>query len=754
MSPALRRTYAAVALFLFAFPLVMVKPGMPINLKSDEPAYYLMALSLVRDLDLRCDLHDIQRLVQEFPYTTTKNLILATGDRWQTVYFGKPYLVSLVAAPLVALFGANGFVATNMALLLLSVWLGALYLRQFNPEGLALLYSAGFFLLSNAFAYVFWLHTEVLCIASVTIALYLAFTPADGAPPAGRWAAWRARLWNERTRPFFSGAALIAAAYNKPYLAALGLPALALAWRGRSWRGAATWVAGFAAAGVLVCGISWALIGKPSAYLGLERAGVSVESYDEMPPLPKLRAPHPTAGPANSFRWILTSFRASNLRYDIGYFLLGRHTGLFVYAPFALLSVLLFLAHGRRSGARWFLAATLAGVAFYTLTFIWFNWHGGGGFIGNRYYVNALPGFLFLVTRIAPAGLVPAGYAAAGLFVGSIAFTPFGNPVPAPTLQAHVRNAPFRLFPLEHTLLRQIPGYRGTPGGAGTWIQGRTDLFRPLGEALWVVGGQRVELDLLAPGPLARPVFEVSTRVAPNRVRLALGRARTTLDFASAEPPGNVQRVALAPGKGKTRPDPRDRRQPAHVAYTLTVEAERQAWHRMIVPFRESKKVPTRWQSMEEGIQEPDWTENELDILVGAVVTYLGEEEELARDVYAIDWLDVPLAAELPAGRIVSQRIRLRNASDGTWRSAGATQVAIAYHWRTPEGEPVVWEGWRTPLRADVGPGEEVALLLEIETPKTPGRYVLELDAVRERIAWFSDRRPESVHRLPIDVVP
>jgi hypothetical protein len=109
-----------------------------------------------------------------------------TDDGWQTVWFGKPYLISLFAAPAVAVFGADGFLGTNMALLMLSIWLGALYLRRFNPDGLALLFSAGFFLLSNAFAYVFWIHTEVLCMASVTACLYLAFTPASLEAPTSR----------------------------------------------------------------------------------------------------------------------------------------------------------------------------------------------------------------------------------------------------------------------------------------------------------------------------------------------------------------------------------------------------------------------------------------------------------------------------------------------------------------------------------------------------------------------------------------
>src|SRR5512147_2349670 len=152
MSRPTRYVFLALAVLLVVFPATIAKPGQPMNLKSDEPAYYLMALSLAKDFDLRCEAGDIRRLAVEFPNDIVNNLILMSGDGWKTVYFGKPWLVSLIAAPATAAFGSGGFVATNMALLMLSVWLGALYLRKWNPEWLALLFSAGFFLLSNAFA--------------------------------------------------------------------------------------------------------------------------------------------------------------------------------------------------------------------------------------------------------------------------------------------------------------------------------------------------------------------------------------------------------------------------------------------------------------------------------------------------------------------------------------------------------------------------------------------------------------------------
>ena len=55
-------------------------------------------------------------------------------------------------------------------------------------------------------------------------------------------------------------------------------------------------------------------------------------------------------------------------------------------------------------------------------------------------------------------------------------------------------------------------------------------------------------------------------------------------------------------------------------------------------------------------------------------------------------------------------------------------------------------------LPKDVAPGETAAIVLEIATPRAPGRYVLEVDALRERLAWFDDRVPGTARRFPIDV--
>ena len=47
---------------------------------------------------------------------------------------------------------------------------------------------------------------------------------------------------------------------------------------------------------------------------------------------------------------------------------------------------------------------------------------GGGGFIGNRYFSNAYPAFIFVVTAVRPVWLTLAGTSLASALLGSILF--------------------------------------------------------------------------------------------------------------------------------------------------------------------------------------------------------------------------------------------------------------------------------------------------------------------------------------------
>jgi hypothetical protein len=408
------------------------------------------------------------------------------------------------------------------------------------------------------------------------------------------------------------------------------------------------------------------------------------------------------------------------------YFLLGRHTGLFPYAPFSLVALVLFLLHARRSAARWLTLLALASIGLYFLCFIAFNWHGGGGFIGNRYFVMAYPAFLFLVTRLGPGWLTGAGYAAGALFLGAILTTPYGAPVHRPTLQAHTRGPAFSWLPLELSLRRQIPGYWGDLE-TDVWFWGRKDVFEPHGTEFLIHGATTVEVWMMARQPLGEVALQIRNPAAKNRVELSLGGDRQVLEF---DRPATTQ-VVLRP------------RRPFSVRREGEVDNH---VYRLFVTTSTIQILEIEFEP-EDGVQRPP-----KYFPAGARIAYLGSPAELEADVYTIDWEASPPPGAVGAGRTFRLPLRVRNASQGRWRHTGAARVQFSYHWLDEEGGTVVREGLRTVLPHAVEPGGAAELTLEVLAPPQAGRYVLELDAIRERVSWFSRQRPESVLRLPVEV--
>jgi len=716
-----------LTLFLVLAPLAVEKPGLPVSLKADEPAYYLMALSLAHDHDLRCDLGDIQRLDEEYPYLPVRNLILMSDDGWNTVYFGKPYIYSLLAAPAAGLFGANGLVSLNLLLLMAMVWMGASYLARYNSDIEGTLFSLGFFFLSTSFAYAFWLHPEIFNMVSVMTSLYLMFHVDDPEPSVERhFGRWRQRFVT--AAPLLSGAVLAFGTYNKPVLAAFALPSLYRLLSRRRYRDLGAWMAGAVVTMALLAGISVALTGHPSAYLGVERSGVPVESVDEMPVEARPITPDAVPVTKNSWSWIfhLPQVTAGGLLRDVGYFFYGRHTGLIPYMPFAVLSVLLFLFHGRRSKTRWLTLAALAAVAAFFLLFIPFNWHGGGGFIGNRYFINAYPAFLFLVTRIRPLWTMFAGYGAGALLVGTLTLTPYGKPVQYPTLQAHVRSPIFRLFPLELPKLERIPGYHGI-AQPGAWFMGRKDVAQKHQGELWVHGGVDVELWMRTDKPLERAFFQVRTLAPGNDVEMTLGGAYASLHFAAGDP-SRIQIVELQPEAPIWVE--RQKRKPTLYHYRMTVRTT----HGRRPPLPPAMKLAV--------------------FPVGVALRYLGTEDPRQREVFAATWSEVELPEEVPAGSRFQVHAQLTNRSAESWPANGALKVQAAYHWLDSDGETILWDGRRTRLPRDLAAGDTVELELEVQAPEAVGRYDLVLDPVYEQVGWFSARSPTNAshHEVAVTV--
>lgn len=110
-----------------------------------------------------------------------------------------------------------------------------------------------------------------------------------------------------------------------------------------------------------------------------------------------------------------------------------------------------------------------------------------------------------------------------------------------------------------------------------------------------------------------------------------------------------------------------------------------------------------------------------------------------------------PPGSSVPAGDQASVSLRVVNRSAGVWPSRGDRAVRVGARWREG-GAPVGGEA-RGELPADLAPGEEATVALELRAPGRPGRLQLEAGLLQESVAWFADRGGSLV-RTEVEVVP
>ena len=82
--------------------------------------------------------------------------------------------------------------------------------------------------------------------------------------------------------------------------------------------------------------------------------------------------------------------------------------------------------------------------------------------------------------------------------------------------------------------------------------------------------------------------------------------------------------------------------------------------------------------------------------------------------------------------------VTVTNTGNVPWPSKGIGLVDASYHWIDASGKPFVWDGVRTTLPNDVAPGSSVTFQLAVAMPTRIGAYTLQIDLVREGLAWFS----------------
>jgi hypothetical protein len=275
--------------------------------------------------------------------------------------------------------------------------------------------------------------------------------------------------------------------------------------------------------------------------------------------------------------------------HNLGYFLFGRHTGFAIYLLPGMMAVLLFLGATRdRAMWQWLTLAAAVTTAIVLLIYMPFTWSGGGGPVGNRYFLGTYGVFLFLVPPLqtAATALITTGLSA--LFVAPL----IAGPLHATRNPAeHAKTGLFRRLPTELTMVNDLPintgpstRFRqplgGTPPVLAYFID--DNVFNREGDAVWVRGESRADILLRAriqtEADVAGVEMSRSLRIAKltvilesgpkaNRVVINTGGERRVVDMA----PSSQQTVELAMPHGM--PYKYDPRFPTNYVYMVSISS-------------------------------------------------------------------------------------------------------------------------------------------------------------------------------------
>ena len=569
-----------VGLVLSGFALAIDYPRLAGGFWSDGATYYTMAHSLAADGDLLFQREDLERVFEEFEngpsgiflkrgqeldltLTTRLPFLVSRGPLTDELYFGKAFLYSLAAAPLVRLFGTNGLLLLHALLFTVILTAGYFFLQAaLGSQAAALAVTLTFFFASVTPAYFVWLTPELfnLCLVFLGAFFWLYKEHADSPPlllRGGLSDAIAAVIWGAVT-------------YSKPNNVFLIVPLLVLIATRRQWRRALTTGAAF---GLVLGGLFLVQLGVTGDmnYQGGERKTFSGRYPYQQPELT-----FDNTGLAKVTGEIYTKQPWDIVLRDLYLFHIGRFSGMAIYFFPAAAAALIFLFSRKKRPYQWL----VLGVATFgcLLLIVWMpvNYFGGGGTLGNRYFMNIFPLYFFLLGALRrPVVPVALSWAVSGVFLTAVLIAPFdAGRQPG----EHATMGPFKWLPPELSLINDLPtnndpakfrqrfddGFLGYFLDNNTWGRERRS---PGGLGFHVRGGATAEIVVRTRFELSQLVVRVTNvAVRTNRVRVCVPGGCESRDIA----PGQKEILELAAGT----PFPYEDFGLRSYCYLVTIETE------------------------------------------------------------------------------------------------------------------------------------------------------------------------------------
>ena len=527
---------AAVFLCVYGtFAVTVDVPKATYGFKSDEATYYMIGLSLVHDWDVTYRREDLVRVWKEFP-AGPAGVFLKRGTRLDgspdparsRMYYGKSFIYPLFAAPLIAIFGTNGFLLLNAIGLSLVLLCGYLFLHARSRAGPSAVLAAGFVMASVVPVYFVQIMPEVFNFSVVCLAYFCWLYKEVAAPERSpRGTAWLFTWKSDVAMAILLGIAT----FSKPPNGLLFVAPAAL-WLFRlQIRKSLLPILAFALVGGGLFGINMAISGEWN-YQGGDRKSYTFEFPFQTENSTTLTGVDKSREPTGMFD-VMFNRRTfvSNLAHNVEYFFVGRHAGMLPYFFPGVFAMLLMLAAPRRRPVwQWLvLASALAQGLFFLITTP-YTWSGGG--VGNRYFFGGYGVMLFLLPPVELLGTALLPWIVGGLFMAPSVLNPFFVSFRPSEI---AKSGPFRLLPVELTLLNDLPVFtegqtrsRAEFGGLGEtdpkfYVSFLDDnaYGRDQDRSFWTRGDSRAEMVFKAL-PARKAVFSVAAGPVPVFVSISI----------------------------------------------------------------------------------------------------------------------------------------------------------------------------------------------------------------------------------------